>query len=281
MGIFDRLRKASRRRPAEPESPSDELWARIIGERRIFNGLGEEDKARLRELSERFLALKRFDPVGGAEIDDYLKASVASQACLPLLGLDLSWYRGFSTIFITPDAYTVRQRRTDEWGVVSEYEEEVAGEAFSLGPISLAIPDIDMSGQGEGYNVIIHEMAHRLDSLNGAFDGCPPLHAGMDKSQWKAAFTDAWEDLKAKLGDSSRGNRARHRGTSKRRTRIDPYAAESPDEFFAVVCEYFWERPEVIEREYPAVYDQLKLFFRRDPSAWRGPVRPPVGEFKK
>lgn len=270
MGIFDRWRKACRRRLAEPESITDELWARIMNERRIFRGLGEEDKARLRELSGQFLATKRFDPVRGAVIDDHLKATVASQACLPLLGLDLSWYRGFSTIFITPRSYTIRQQKTDEWGVVSEYEEEVAGEAFSLGPISLAIPDIDMSGQGEGYNVIIHEMAHRLDSLNGAFDGCPPLHSGMDESRWEAAFTEAWEDLGAKLKASSRRRRTRHSGTSSQRTRIDPYAAESPDEFFAVVCEYFWERPAVIAREYPAVYDQLKLFFRRDPTAWRG-----------
>ncbi|MFA5851161.1 MAG: M90 family metallopeptidase [Spirochaetales bacterium] len=268
MGIFDLLRKANRRRLAERESITDELWEWTIGERRIFKGLGEEDKARLRELSGQFLATKRFDPVQGAEIDNHLKASVASQACLPLLGLDMSWYRGFSTIFITPDAYTIRQRRTDEWGVVSEYEEEVSGDAFSLGPISLSIPDIDMSGQGNGYNVIIHEMSHRLDSLNGAFDGCPPLHADMDESRWEAVFTEAWEDLNAKLSSSSRGRRARHSGTSKQRTRIDPYAAESPDEFFAVVCEYFWERPAVLEREYPAVYEQLKFFFRRDPSIW-------------
>lgn len=267
MGIFDRLRNAGRSRRFALESITDELWALTIGERRIFKGLGEEDTARLRELSGQFLATKRFDPVRGAEIDDHLKVSVASQACLLLLGLDMSWYRGFSTIFITPDAYIIKQRRTNEWGVVSEYEEEVAGEAFGLGPISLSIPDIEASGWGDGYNVIIHEMAHRLDSLNGAFDGSPPLHAGMDESRWEKAFTEAWKDLNAKLSAASRGRRARHSGTSKQRTRLDPYAAESPDEFFAVVCEYFWERPDILEREYPAVFEQLRLFFRRDPSA--------------
>lgn len=268
MGIFDLLRKANISRLAKRESIPDALWEWTIGKRRIFKGLGEEDKARLRELSGQFLALKRFDPVGGAEIDDHLKVSVASQACLPLLGLDISWYRGFSTIFVTPDAYTITQRWADEWGVVREYEEEVAGEAFSLGPISLSIPDIDASGWGEGYNVVIHEMAHRLDSLNGAFDGCPPLHDDMDLSAWRKTLTEAWEDLNMKLGSSSAGRRSRHRGTSRRRTRIDPYAAESLDEFFAVACEYFWESPAVLEREYPAVYEQLRLFFRRDPSVW-------------
>lgn len=264
------MRKAKRRRLAERESILDELWEWAIGEHRIFRGMGVEDESRLRGLSGQFLATKRFDPVGGAEIDDRLKVSVASQACLPLLGLDMSWYRGFSTIFITPDAYTITQRWTDESGVVTEYEEEVAGEAFSMGPISLSIPDIDASGWGDGYNVVIHEMAHRLDGLNGSFECRPPLHDGMDGSRWKAVFAEAWEDLNAKLNSSSGGRRARHRGTSKRRTRIDPYAAESPGEFFAVACEYFWEQPSLLIREYPAVYEQLRLFFRRDPSVWKG-----------
>ncbi|HWR12521.1 MAG TPA: M90 family metallopeptidase [Rectinemataceae bacterium] len=269
MGIFDRLRNAKGRRLAARNLIADELWKWAIDERRIFRGMGEEDESRLRELSREFLAAKRFDPVGGAEIDDRLKISVATQACLPLLGLDMSWYRGFSTIFVTPDAYTIKQRWTDEWGIVNEYEEEVAGEAFSLGPVALSIPDIDASGWGDGYNVVIHEMAHRLDSLDGAFDGRPPLHANMDGSRWGTVFTEAWEDLNAKLNSQAGGGRSRHRGTSKRRTRIDPYAAESPDEFFAVVCEYFWENPSILLREYPAVYEQLKLFFRRDPSTWR------------
>jgi Mlc titration factor MtfA (ptsG expression regulator) len=51
---------------------------------------------------------------------------------------------------------------------------------------------------------------------------------------------------------------------------MDPYAAESPDEFFAVASEYFWEKPSVLIRECPAVFDQLRLFFRKDPSEWGG-----------
>jgi Mlc titration factor MtfA (ptsG expression regulator) len=54
---------------------------------------------------------------------------------------------------------------------------------------------------------------------------------------------------------------------AKRGPRIDTYAAESPDEFFAVCCEYFYERPALLRSEYPAAFAQLALFFRRDPTA--------------
>jgi len=272
MGILDRLGMARWRRLAgriiaERHPIPDELWAWAFGEHRIFKGMDPADESRLRELSGQFLATKRFDPVGGAEIDDELRLSVAAQACLPLLGLDMSWYRGFTTIFVMPKAYSVRQRWTDESGVVHEYDDEFAGEAFDLGPVALSLPDIDASGWGDGYNVVIHEMAHKLDALNGACDGRPPLRECMDGAVWKKAFTDAWEGLKAKL-DSPSGARHARRGTSGKRSRMDPYAAESPDEFFAVACEYFWEKPSVLIREFPAVFEQLKLFFGRDPSAW-------------
>jgi len=271
MGFLDFLK--GRSRPAAPIP--DELWDWAIAEHRIFRGLAEAERGRLRGLAAGFLAAKRFEAVGGAAIDERLKISVAALACLPLLGLDLSWYRQFTTIFITKDAYTVTQRWEDEAGVVHESEEELAGEAFDLGPVALSIPDIDASGWGDGYNVVIHEMAHKLDGLDGAYDGCAPLGrvprraaAGeLSRRRWAEVFGAAYEDLRAKL--DAEGRTKRRRGTSKRRARIDPYAAESPDEFFAVACEYFWERPALLKDEYPDVYAQLALFFGQDPAAWR------------
>jgi hypothetical protein len=102
--------------------------------------------------------------------------------------------------------------------------------------------------------VVIHEFAHKLDMLNGDADGYPPLHAGMSRAAWTRAFTGAYEDLcrRADAGEP---------------TEIDPYAAESAGEFFAVTSETFFERPEILRACYPAVYDQLQAFYRQDPYA--------------
>ena len=48
-------------------------------------------------------------------------------------------------------------------------------------------------------------------------------------------------------------------------TPIDPYATESPAEFFAVVSESFFEIPDLLICEYPEVYAQLRAFYRQDP----------------
>ena len=48
-------------------------------------------------------------------------------------------------------------------------------------------------------------------------------------------------------------------------TALDPYAAEAPEEFFAVMSEVFFEQPAVLHRDYPAVYAQLAAFYRQQP----------------
>jgi len=252
----------------------DELWDWAVREHKIFRWLGRADRARLRELATLFLAEKLFDPVGGVELSEELKVSIAAQACLPLLGLDLDWYSDWSTIIVTPREYDVRKRDIDAAGVVHEYDDEFAGEAFDLGPVALSRVDVEASGWGDGYNVVIHEMAHKLDGRDGSYDGCPPLHGNMDYGEWRDAFREAYESLRASLERPA--PRSRRAPRSKRAPRIDSYAAESPDEFFAVACEYFYEKPALLRSEYPRVFGQLALFFRRDPTADQGTASGPA-----
>jgi Mlc titration factor MtfA (ptsG expression regulator) len=268
---FHPFRKARRRRILEESPIDDELWDWALREHRIFHRLDEAERARLRELATIFLGEKVFDPVGGIELDGESRVSIAAQAVLPLLGLEeeLDWYEDFTTIIVTEREYEVKKREYDEAGVVHEYDDEFAGEAFELGPVALSRADVEASGWGDGYNVVIHEMAHKLDARNGAYDGAPPLRPGMSRAAWRGAFQSAFDDLRARLNSpaSRKPRRGRPRKTGS--PRLDPYAAESPDEFFAVACEYFFERPELLRSEYPAVYEQLVLFFGRDPTGGR------------
>ena len=78
------------------------------------------------------------------------------------------------------------------------------------------------SGRLEGYNVVIHEMAHKLDMLNGDANGFPPLHAEMDGARWYRVFSEAFEHLCVRVEAGEE-------------TDIDDYATEGPDEFFAVI----------------------------------------------
>jgi len=99
---------------------------------------------------------------------------------------------------------------------------------------------------------VIHEFAHKLDMLNGDANGFPPLHRDMDSKAWAEAFSSGFEDIQ-------------HQCEIGKNIDIDCYAATSPAEYFAVLSEVFFERPDVLQRHSARVYDQLRQYYRQDP----------------
>ena len=209
------------------------------------------DSEKLKDLVILFLAEKEFAAAHGIELTDAMRVAIAAQACLPVLELGLDWYRGWHGVVVYPGDFRVQRKEVDEHGVTHEWEDELAGEAFPGGPVVLSW---DALAHDPAMNVVIHEFAHKLDMLNGAADGLPPLHPGMDRRAWTAAFEAAYEGFCDAI----------ERG---RDTWLDPYAAEHPSEFFAVVSEAFFTEAAQTRRRYPDVYGQLRLFYRQDPAA--------------
>jgi hypothetical protein len=221
------------------------LWKKST---RGLRFLPETEK--LKQLALLFLAEKEFSGAHGLAVTDEMRLAIAAQACLPILELGLDWYAGWRGIVVYPGDFRVRRRDVDEAGVVHEWDDDLAGEAMPGGPVVISW---DTAAHDPYLNVVIHEFAHKLDMVNGAADGLPPLHAGMDARLWAAAFKEAYDGFCDAL----------ERGQD---TWLDPYAAEHPSEFFAVISEAFFEHPAQTRRRYPAVYEQLKLFYRQDPA---------------
>jgi Mlc titration factor MtfA (ptsG expression regulator) len=220
----------------------------------VFDGLSAEAAERLEQLACQLLADKTFTGVAGHEVDSAMATVIAAFAALPVLNLGYDWYKGWNEIVVYPAEFVPERDVTDEYGVVHRVRQPLSGEAWAGGPLVLSWDDVQHSGGGEGYNVVIHEFAHKLDMRNGAVDGLPPLPAGMAVADWAAAFEAAYVDFCRRV---DRGEE----------TAIDPYASESPAEFFAVLTEAFFEMPDVLADDYPAVYGQLKRFFKQDPLA--------------
>ena len=223
----------------------DALWQRATGALRFL-----PKTPKLRELALLFLAEKQFAGTHGLELSDAMRVSIAAQACLPVLELGLDWYAGFTGVVVYPGDFRVRRVETDEHGVVHEWDDELAGEAMPGGPVVLSW---DATANDPQMNVVIHEFAHKLDMLSGAADGLPPLHVGMSREAWIAAFKEAYEGF---CDAVERG----------RETWLDPYAAEHPSEFFAVISEAFFKDAAETRRRYPEVFAQLRLFYKQDPS---------------
>jgi Mlc titration factor MtfA (ptsG expression regulator) len=247
MGLFDWLRRPT-------PTVSDKLWQETLTALPFLDALAVDEKRRLKSLVEAFLREKQFSAAGGLELDDAICIAIAAQGCLPVLELGLSAYRDWVGIVVYPDEFVVPRRIEDEDGVVHEYDDVLAGESWQGGPLIVSWHDATLAG--EGYNVVIHEFAHKLDMLDGEADGVPALHSGLTREGWDAVFLPAWDDFCARVDGGEE-------------TIIDPYAAESPAEFFAVVSEHFFETPDIVAGEYPALYSLFKAYYRQDPLARR------------
>ena len=251
------LRRIRRSRILREGLLSDEAWEWLLRDHPILDGLSREERDRLRRMATIFLHEKTFEGADGLEPTDVIREVISVQACLPILNLGMEWYESWKTIVVVPDAFIEEHTEVDSAGVAHEWQEDNSGESWDAGPVVLSWKDVEESGWGDGYNVVIHEAAHRLDLLDGEVNGRPALHEGMSPREWLEVFSRAFEDL------------SRRAAAKKRRLRMDPYAATDDGEFFAVASEYFFEQPEVLQSEYPDVYRLLCAFYRQDPARRR------------
>jgi MtfA peptidase len=241
---------------APPAQIDDRGWRRLRRRVAHVRRLPAERQQALRALCERFLRDKTITAAAEFELDDDRRLTLAALCCLPVLSLGYDWLRGWDQVIVYPGQFRVRRHQHDEdSGVVDEWDDELSGECWDRGPLILSWSDVreDLQQPEAGFNVVVHEIAHKLDALDGAMDGTPPLPAP-ERRAWIEAFQPAYEQLCATL---AAGDEAP----------IDAYAAEAPDEFFAVVSEYHYSAPDLLRQAMPAVAAALERFYGPSPFA--------------
>ena len=264
-GLWNAWQRARRDRVLRKRSIPDPLWRLTLMRYGFLADLDAAAGTKLRELATLFLAEKEFFGAGGLVVSDEMAVAIAAQACLPVLRLGLHWYDGFKGIVVHADAVVAQREFVDDLGVVHEYEEELSGEAMEGGPLMLSWRDVEDSGESAdwGYNVVIHEFAHILDMCDGVANGIPPLPDRRARQRW----ADVIEAEYLNFCESVDGGAD---------TVLDPYGAQSPDEFFAVATEAFFTVPLEARAAHPQLYELLADFYRQDPAATAGaqPARP-------
>jgi Mlc titration factor MtfA (ptsG expression regulator) len=264
-----------RDRPRIPEP----LWQDCVARLAFLQRLPPDDLGRLKLVSESLLAKKSFTGAGGLELSDEIAVLIAAQASLPVLNLPLDVYSDMAGIIVYPSEFIVPHAEMDEAGVLHEWRAPVSGEAVDAGgAVVLSWEDVE-DIESPGYNVVIHEFAHKIDMSGGAANGCPPFlaayHQGIDALSWQKTFSSAYEDFVARVNaidsqlpgdfDVDDPIRAEQYDELYAALPLDPYAARNPAEFFAVASEAFFVLPEPLAADYPEVYRLLARYYRQDP----------------
>jgi MtfA peptidase len=241
----------------------ERLWREATQHYAFMRGLSLEENRRLRLIASDFLSRKTIIGAADLVITEKMKIEVAAQASILVLSLGVDSYDGWSDIIVYPSQFMPTREVVDEIGLVHTTRDTLAGEAWLGGPVVLSYEDVARTATDAaiaGFNVVIHEFAHKLDMQNGNANGFPPLHKGMSEAVWQNTFKAAY------LQFCEAVDRAENRGgAALDELPIDAYASENPAEFFAVISEAFFELPQIVHEAFPRVYDQLKLFYRQDP----------------
>ena len=219
-------------------------------------GLSDADHERHRAHTEQLIDRVNWEAARGFAIDESMIATIAAHAALLVAGFELDTrpYRDVTSVivhagtFVSHDVVAGPTR-----GVVSDAPRYLAGQAgHGRGPIVLdwRTAAREIVRPELGTNVIFHEFAHKLDQLDGVFDGMPPL--GSDRAR------AAWEQS---IGTNYR--RLRRRG---RDPLVRAYGATNRAEYFAVISELFFTVPAALLDHLPRVYRLLADFYHQDPA---------------
>ena len=241
---------AARRRRTALAQEFPAAWRRLLSERVAFYQiLPEAEKIRFEQQVQVFLASTRITGVQTV-VDDRTRLLVAASALIPVFGFPAWEYRNLAEVLIVPDAWTLPADPHQEvkplpgtlLGSVQGFQNQ---HYLRLSKASL---EQGFQGAEDRQNVGIHEFAHLLDEADGAIDGRPNVALPPGLLQpWAAVVQREIAAIQAG------------------RSEINPYAGTNEAEFFAVVAEYFFEKPEKLRENHPELYELLTQAFRQQP----------------
>lgn len=215
--------------------------------------LSSADRDALLQLVARFIKEKQFEGAAGLAVTDEMKVVVAAQACFMALKLPGPLYPGVSAVVLYPGGFVARQSELGRTMNLPRERAPLAGEALP-GVVALGWSDVAAGAADprDGRNVVFHEFAHQLDFEDGRGGGAPVLPGTRAYARWGAIMRDAAAELERRVQDGAPSV-------------LDDYGTTNRAEFFAVATEAFFERPDELRADYPAVFDALREFYGQDP----------------
>lgn len=240
------LRRRCIERLSIMEEPFPLAWEQVLESRvAYFRALADDEKERFRRLVKLFLHDVRITGVG-TEIDDIVRVLVAASAVIPIFGFRDWEYHRLGEVLIYPQSFgeeyqASKKAESDILGMVGVHQ--LRGVMILSKPSLIA----GFANASRGDNVGIHEFAHLVE-VDEVENGLPPEIPWQAVSHWVKYVARELADPR---------NLASIRG----------YAYTNEHEFFAVLSEYFFKSPDLLEKKEPELYRVLEEMFHQDPAA--------------
>ncbi len=243
--VFHSVRRRTLRRLKLMDFPFPVEWEHALSSHvAFFRALDENQKERFRKLVTVFLDEVMVTGIR-TDADETTRALVAASAVIPIFGFDDWEYSGLGEVLIYPSAFNDEYQTDDS---VERTTLGMIGVSHLSGVMILSKPDLfaGFANPEDKRNVGIHEFAHLVDKAAGGVDGIPagiPLDTAEPWVRWVG------EEL---------------RSTRQGQHHIDDYAYTNEAEYFAVLSEYFFEAPDILEKKNPQLYQMLESIYRQN-----------------
>ncbi|MBL7745442.1 MAG: zinc-dependent peptidase [Chitinophagaceae bacterium] len=224
--------------------PMPENYRELLNRHVLFyQKLDEQGRKHFEDRVQYFLSGVRITGVNTA-VEDLDRVLIGASAIIPIYAFPDWEYVNLNEVLLYPETFS------------EEFEQEGSRRSV-LGMVgSGAMQNVmilsrhalrqGFSNKTDKNNTAIHEFVHLIDKTDGDVDGVPDVLLSNQ-------YTLPWLDMMHK----------KIREIMKNRSDIDPYGATNQAEFFAVVSEYFFERPDLLRSKHPELYGILNKMFSR------------------
>lgn len=216
-----------------------------------YKRLSDEDKIKIQKSILLFINTKEFIGVH-MSITMEMKLIIGLYACLLLLHVsENNCYDNLKTIIIYPNTIITKEIKSNG-GIYTNEKFFLEGQSIN-DTVILSWHE----AKKEAYhlhrnNVIIHEFAHEIDFMDGEIDGVPPL----EKSKY-----GSWAHTLGKNFNILNKIAIKNRDWGKYKI-LGRYAATNEAEFFAVLTEIYFEKPNSLKQNFPDLYNELQEFYK-------------------
>ncbi|TRW22849.1 zinc-dependent peptidase [Flavobacterium zepuense] len=219
-------------------------WEELLQENvHFYRELPADRQPEFRQRTMQFLSEVYIEGVE-LEITDLDKILVACSAVIPVFGFKEWHYYNLSGVLLYPDYFNNELEFADT--AASRNIGGLVGSGRFEKQMILSRRALyhGFENTTDKSNTGIHEFVHLIDKMDGATDGIP-------EQLLAKQYTIPWIDLMHKTMEEINDDKSD----------IREYGGTNQAEFFAVVSEYFFERPDLLESKHPELFKMLQMCF--------------------
>lgn len=229
----------------QPNEAFPEKWRHILSKLiPYYRKLNQAEKELFEYKVQEFLLNCRVTGIK-TNVTDADRLLIAASAVVPIFAFPEWKYKNLNEVILYPDSFdkdfNISGKGRNILGMV--------GTGYMENKMILskrALHD-GFKNKTDKRNTAIHEFVHLIDKMDGSVDGIP--HVLLERP-----YVIPWVDMIEQKIEI----------IVKNKSDINPYASTSRIEFFAVLSEYFFERPYLLKKKHPELYKILEEIFDQD-----------------